>query len=188
MEGERMTAAAGQGEARVPRVVDLYRHLDDVRLRSYEGAGPREERNRVFSRAVELLDPVVSGILDEVRATFLDGEGEVRHVPAGDDGRGGLVARWELSWPEQRAAINRMEPPETAGPVPPVTVIAWFGATFTHGHLCGTTAGHWPLQVLDTTDAERQEPIVRAIVEAELHQRIFEAGWQVISAYAKQHA
>jgi hypothetical protein len=183
----RMTAEARRDEAQVPRVVDLYRHLDDVRLRSYEGAGPREERNLVFARAVELLDPVVTRILDEVRVTFLDGAGEVRHVPAGDDGKGGMVARWELSWQEQRAAINRMEPPETAGPVPPVTVIAWFGATFTHGHLCGTTAGHWPLQVLDTTDAERQEPIVRAIVEAELHQRIFEAGWQVMSGYAKQH-
>jgi hypothetical protein len=181
-----MTAEAQQ--AQVPRVVDLYRHLDDVRLRSYEGAGPREERNVVFARAVELLDPVVVRVLGEVNTTFLDGKGELRHVPPGDDGQGGKVARWELSWPEQRSAVNRMEPPETAGPVQPVTVVAWFGATFTHGHLAGTSAGHWPLQVLDAADAERQEPIVRAIVEAELHQRIFEAGWQVMSGYAKQHA
>lgn len=173
--------------ARVPRVVDLFRHLDDVRLRSYEGVGPRDERNQVFRRAVELLDPVVTRILEETRATFLDGEGEVRHDPPTDDGQNGLVARWELTWPAQQGAVNRHEPPESASPVPPVRVIAWFGAAFTHGHLCGQTAGQWPLQVLDTEDAERQDAIVRAIVEAELHQCVFDGGWQMITGYARQY-
>jgi hypothetical protein len=169
-------------------MVDLGRHLDDVRLRSYEGAGPRAERDRVFGRAVELIDPLVTGILEETRAAFLDGDGEVTHAPPAADGQGGLVAKWELSWPAQRAAVDRHEPPETARPIPPITVIAWFGAAFTHGHLCGPTAGQWPLQVLDDADAARQEPILRAIVEAELHQRIFDGGWQVITGYAKRHA
>jgi hypothetical protein len=182
------TTADREQATRVPREIDLYRHLDDVRLRSYEGVGPRSERDQVFARAVELLDPVVTAVLEETRATFLDGDGEVTHSAPGPDGDGGLVARWELSWPAQRAAVNRQEPPSTAGPIPPMRVIAWFGRTFTHGHLAGSTAGHWPLQVLDEADARRQEPIVRAIVEAELHQRIFDGGWQVITGYAKRHA
>jgi len=37
-------------------------------------------------------------------------------------------------------------------------------------------------------DAERQEPIVRAIVESELHKRICQGTWQVISAFAGQDA
>jgi hypothetical protein len=41
----------------------------------------------------------------------------------------------------------------------------------------------WPCQVTDEQDAERQEPIVRAIVECELHERIFQGTWQVIPAF-----
>jgi hypothetical protein len=181
------TAERGQGTS-VPRVEDLYRHLDDVRLRSYEGAGPRADRDRVFGTAVELVSPVVTRLLEETRETFIDGEGEITHVQPASDGEGGLAARWELSWPAQRAAVNRHEPPETASAIPPIRVIAWFGATFTHGHLRGSTAGDWPLQVLDAADAERQEPILRAIIEAELHQRIFDGGWTMITSYAKRHA
>jgi hypothetical protein len=181
------TAEERQG-ARVPRTIDLFRHLDDVRLRSYEGAGPRAERNKVFERAVELIDPLVNRILVETRDTFLDGEGEVGYAAPDDDGKGGMVASWSLSWPEQRARVNRQEPPESASPIEPIRVIAWFGATFTHGHLAGSSLGHWPLQVLDAEDAARQEPILRAIVEAELHQRVFEGGWQILPGYAKRYA
>jgi len=40
--------------------------------------------------------------------------------------------------------------------------------------ICGGAAtGMWPCQVTDEQDAERQEPILRAIVECELHERIF---------------
>jgi hypothetical protein len=86
------------------------------------------------------------------------------------------VASWSLSWPEQRAARNvRAE-----GGVGPIQVIGLFASGFTHPHLRGTTAGNWPLQVLDEADAERQEPIVRALVEAELHERIFEGTWRII--------
>jgi hypothetical protein len=161
----------------VPRTEDLFRHLDDLRTNSYEGAGPRAERNEVFRRAAELLDPVVTGILEEVDAALLDGTSELTREPAGDDGRGGLVARWSLSWPAQRDRG-----------VDPVAVVAWFGASFSHGHLAGSSLGNWPLQVVDARDAERQGPIVRAIVEAELHQRIFDArSWRVIPGYTRRY-
>ena len=40
----------------------------------------------------------------------------------------------------------------------------------------------------DAADAERQEPILRAIVEYELHERIFQGTWQVIPAFTSQDA
>jgi len=160
----------------VPRTEDLFRHLDDLRTHSYEGAGPRAQRDEVFRRAAALLDPVVTVILEEVDAAVLDGTGEVTREPVGSDGRDGLVARWSLSWPAQRDRG-----------ADPVAVVAWFGAAFTHGHLAGSSLGHWPLQVVDAADAERQAPIVRAIVEAELHQRVFDATWRVIPSYTRRY-
>ena len=174
-----MTSATPPGGtgATVPRTQDLFRHLDDLRTDSYEGAGPRAQREEVFRRATALLDPVVSAVLEEADAALLDGTGELLREPAAGDGRGGQVARWSLSWPAQRDFG-----------VDPVTVVAWFGATFTHGHLAGGSLGHWPLQVTDAAEAERQAPIVRAIVEAELHQRTFDAGnWRVITGYARRY-
>jgi hypothetical protein len=82
----------------------------------------------------------------------------------------GAYARWELSWPEQRHPAAR-----PGGRVEPVQVIAVFGRGTTHPHLRGAVAGMWPCQVTDAADAERQEPILRAIVECELHERIFQA-------------
>jgi hypothetical protein len=163
-------------DATVLRTEDLFRHLDDLRTHSYEGAGPRAQRDEVFRRAAALLDPVVTVILDEVDAAVLDGTGEVTREPVGSDGRDGLVARWSLSWPAQRDRG-----------ADPVAVVAWFGAAFTHGHLAGSSLGHWPLQVVDAADAERQAPIVRAIVEAELHQRVFDATWRVIPSYTRRY-
>jgi hypothetical protein len=162
----------------VPRTEDLFRHLDDLRTDSYEGAGPRSQRDDVFRLATELLDPVVTAVLEEVDARLLDGTGEVSYAPAASDGSGGLAARWSLSWPAQRERG-----------VDPVEVVAWYGAAFTHGHLSGASLGHWPLQVTSAADAARQDPIVRAIVEAELHQRVFDAkgDWRVITGYSRQH-
>jgi hypothetical protein len=127
---------------------------------------------------------VVRRVLDEADRTFLAGTGT---IAAGDpDGdAGGLTASWELSWPEQRSAVPIRGGGDSVGPV---TVLAWFGAAFTHPHLAGSSVGHWPLQVTGEADAERQEPIVRAIVEAELHQRIFEAGWRILPGYPGRSA
>jgi hypothetical protein len=69
-----------------------------------------------------------------------------------------------------------------------VQVIAVFGRGNTHPHLRGAAAGMWPCQVTNPADAERQEPILRAIVECELHERIFQGSWRVIPAFTGQDA
>ncbi|MGH3824548.1 MAG: hypothetical protein ACRDRA_17200 [Pseudonocardiaceae bacterium] len=153
---------------------DLMRHLADLVARSYEGATSWPDRLTVFHRAVQLLDPVVRGVLAEADKMFLENTGEItRYRVEQEDGSVG--ERWELSWPRQRDAVSR-----DGGPVAPVQVIAWFQRSFNHAHLRGSTAGDWPLQVTSTDDAMRQAPIVRAIVEAELHQRIYEGRYPVI--------
>lgn len=167
---------------RPPRREDIFRHLDDLRTRTCEGAGEWPERVAYFERLVDLLDPVVRRILTETDAAFLDETGEVTHH-AGEDRDGGRWARWDLYWPAQRTATSRH-----GGPVQPVQVMVVFGRGNTHPHLSGTTAGMWPCEVIDETDAQRQDPVLRAIVEAELHQRIFEGRWQIIPAYARQYA
>jgi hypothetical protein len=157
-----------------PRDQDLMRHLADLVARRYEGTESWPERRALFHRAAELLDPLVRRALRETNDTFLESTGEIttRCVEHDD---GSVEERWEMSWPLQREATSR-----DGGPVDPVQVIAWFRRSFNHPHLRGSTAGDWPLQVLDAADVARQEPIVRAIVEAELHQRIYEGRWQVI--------
>lgn len=165
-----------------PRTGDVFRHLQDLRSGTYEGAREWPERVQVFRRAVTLLDPVVRRILDETNTVFLRGGGAVHHH-AGDDRDGGAYAHWELSWPEQRDATAR-----GGGRVEPIQVIAVFGRGNTHPHLRGAVAGMWPCQVVDQADAERQEPILRAIVESELHERIFQGTWRVIPAFAREGA
>ena len=163
-----------------PRATDIFRHLADLRSRTYEGARQWPERVQVFRRAVSLLDPVVRRILEQANAAFLRGSGTI-HQHVGEDRDGGVYAHWELSWPRQRDATGRH-----GGRVEPVQVIAVFGRGNTHPHLRGAAAGMWPCQVTDEQDAERQEPILRAIVECELHERIFQGTWQVIPAFTGQ--
>ncbi len=163
------------------RAQDMFRHLEDLRRGSFEGAEPRGDRLALFERAVALLDPVVRQVLQETNDTFLAGSGEISLQPVTVDPQtDDAAAVWSLSWPEQRAAGNvRAE-----GGVPPIQVVGLFAAGFTHPHLRGSSAGNWPLQVVDEADAERQEPIVRAIVEAELHERVFEGTWRIIPSSA----
>lgn len=165
-----------------PRATDIFRHLSDLRFGTYEGARPWPDRVEVFRRAVSLLDPVVRRVLEEANAVFLRGSGTIHHR-AGDDRDGGAYAHWELSWPEQRHPAAR-----PGRRVEPVQVIAVFGRGHTHPHLRGAAAGMWPCQVTDAADAERQEPILQAIVECELHERIFQGTWQVIPAFTSQVA
>lgn len=161
---------------RPPRTEDVFRHLEDLRTGTYEGADSRDDRVALFRRAVDLLDPVVRAVLEETDETFLAGTGTIGRQHVTVDDVGDAIARWELSWPEQRGAKNV----RSGGTVPPIQVVAWFAAAFNHPHLRGSQAGNWPLQVLDEADSRRQEPIVRAIVEAELHERIFEGTWRIV--------
>jgi hypothetical protein len=167
----------GMSQDLPPRATDIFRHLSDLRTGTYEGAAEWADRVRVFGQAVSLLDPVVRQILEEANAVFLHSGGSINHR-AGEDRDGGAYAHWELSWPEQRQATGRH-----GGRVEPVQVIAVFGRGNTHPHLRGAVAGMWPCQVTNPADAERQEPILRAIVECELHERIFQGSWRVIPAF-----
>lgn len=169
------------GHAGVMREQDLMRHLDDLVARRYEGAESWADRVAVFDRAVELLDPVVRAVFAEADAAFLESTGEItRHRL--EDGDGSVGEQWELSWPRQREAVSRH-----GGPVGPVQVLAWFKRSFNHAHLRGSTAGDWPLQVTTTDDAQRQLPIVRAIVEAELHQKIYEGRYPVMPVAVRRY-
>jgi hypothetical protein len=161
-----------------PRREDIVRHLADLRSRSYEGVRDWPGRVSVFRRAVALLDPVVREVLGEASRDFLAGTG-VAHFHEGEDRDGGVYAHWELTWPRQREAGGS----QGRRGVEPVQVMVTFPRGTTHPHLRGAAAGMWPCQVTSEADARRQEPIVRAIVEAELHERIFQGSWEVIPSF-----
>ena len=165
------------------RRVDFFRHLEDLRVNQYEGASSAQDRESVFRRAVQLLSPVVLRIMDEFNREYLEGTGEIVHQSPRDDGSGGLIAEWLLSWPAQREAKMRFRERS----LPPIRVLAVFPRGWTHGHLAAPQGGEWPLQITDASDAVRQEALIRIILEGELHQRIYEAtsNWKIVPSYAK---
>ena len=159
------------------RAEDHQRHLMDLRTDTYEGAGPRSDREDVFNHAVRLLDPIVTEVLERFNEVMLAGSGTTQG-PAYIRGRD-LEVRWELSWPQQRSAAHRIEPGKA---VWPITIRAHFHDGWTHGHLAGSATGDWPFQVTTEDDARRQRIILWVIAEAELHHRIFESyhPWDVV--------
>jgi hypothetical protein len=159
------------------RADDLLRHLQDLRTGTYEGEKSRRAKEAVYRRGIELLTPIAMSILEEANALFLNGTGEVQVIGPEDDGTGGLETRFELSWPEQRETQVTRGPHE---PLQPVRMIVNYSQSFLHPHLSGSSAGYWPFQVTDEIDAERQRGILAAIVELELHQRIFETDWRIL--------
>jgi hypothetical protein len=165
------------------RRIDFFRHLDDLRTNQYDGASSPTERESVFRTAVQLLSPLVLRLMEEFNRDYLDGTGETLHIEPKDDGSGGLVAEWQLSWPAQREAKLRFRERQ----VPPIRVLAVFPKGWTHGHLMAPLGGEWPLQVRNEEDTLRQESLVRIILEGELHQRIYEAtsNWRIVPSYAR---
>jgi hypothetical protein len=164
-----------------PRREDVFRHLTDLREDAFEGVHERAGRVDLFRRAVELMDPLVTRILAETNEAFLLRSGDLGRTGVEEDGSGGHQASWTLSWPEQRAATSRF-----GGSVGPIQVWARFLGAFTHPHLSGEKAGNWPMQVTTAADVARQELVVRAIVEAELHERVFEGRWQIVPAFTRR--
>jgi len=61
-----------------------------------------------------------------------------------------------------------------------VRIVVNYSQSFLHPHLSASAAGYWPFQVTSWADAERQKGILAAIVELELHQRIFETDWRIL--------
>ena len=159
------------------RADDLLRHLQDLRSGTYEGAMSRGAKEAVYRQGITLLRPVAVEILEEANTLFLHGTGNVQVIGPQEDASGGLVTRFELSWPQQRAARVMRGP---NGPLQPVRLVVNYSQGFHHPHLSGSTAGFWPFQVTSAADARRQKGILAAIVELELHQRIFETDWRIL--------
>lgn len=159
------------------RSIDLERHLDDLRTGTHDGREAWPDKVKLFRQEVDLLDPVATHVLATLNMAWLDGTGDVTREDTSDDPEGHLVSRWSLRWPDQEAAG-----------VDPVVIAARYAPGRLHPHLGGTRARDWPFAVYDDADADRQEPLLRLIAEAELHQRIFDADWRVVSGYRRRHA
>ena len=157
------------------RGLDLERHLDDLRTRSHAGHSDPAEQLALFAQEVDRLDPFVRQALGELDAAWLDGTGEVARTDSVDDPEAHHVTTWLLSWPDQRSAG-----------VEPVQIAARFAGRV-HPHLGATRARDWPLDVYDDADAARQLPLLRLLAESELHQRVFDADWRVVTGYRRRH-
>jgi hypothetical protein len=189
------------------RLEDYRRHLVDLRDRTYEGAVERPERESTFTRAVELLSPVVQQVLNEFNRVMLGSTGTVEWRPVHNEGTGGLISLWILSWPLQRVARRRaegywerdsepMQPlmlNETApGGVDPIVVqtflpqegvVGWL-----HGHIAGrfhSPSSMWPLNVVTKEDAQRQAIVIWMIAEGELHRCVYEMSHAPMSILPK---
>ena len=166
------------------RQEDWRRHMEDLVVRRYEGADERAERDRVFLEAFDLCTPVAVSVLERVAALLLGG-GSISTARPEPDADGGLLGGWELTWPLLEEARNRF----TGKPLPPARITAMYPQGFTHGHLALYDIGEprrpvaaWPLQVTTPEDAGRQEPILWAIAEAEVHERTFagDLNWRLL--------
>lgn len=172
------------------RVQDLARHVSDLQTRSYEGAESRQDREAVFRTAFELTTPVALGILHTVNSEYLSGQGTVTAHGPDSDGNSGLVGVWRLSWAELANAKDRVH----GRPIAAIELTAVFPAGWTHGHLALLTSqeprqpvASWPFQVVTSEDASRQEPILWAIAEAELHERLLRVGHSSVGLFPDTH-
>jgi hypothetical protein len=164
------------------RVEDYARHVDDLRHRSYEGATRREEKEATFVKAFALTTPLALLVLDDISNWYLCGSGTTTINQPVRDKRGGLVGSWAVSWPLLEADRDRM----TDAELPPVSLNAIFPIDWTHPHLALFSGGEpvfaWPFQVASPDDVTRQEPVLRVMAEAELHDRIYcaRSNWAVL--------
>jgi hypothetical protein len=149
----------------------LIRHFRDLRDGIYGRATSREDKERLFVTAVELLDPVARTVLAELNADLLLGTGEVVASGVTRSKEGGLNALWSLTWPEQRATH-----------VQPIAIVAHFGADFHNPHLRGNTVGDWPMNIFDVSDAYAQADTLRAIAAGDAHNLVFQESYRLMPA------
>jgi hypothetical protein len=161
---------ADMTEARPAHTSALLRHFADLRDGTHGDARSRQDKERLFEDAVALLDPYARQALEEMNTHLLLGTGEMTAtgVRPGDDG---TEALWTLSWPEQRAAG-----------IDPITIHAFYGATFHHPHVRGATAGVWPLNVFTPEQAAAELPTLRTITAADLHNLVFQRDYRIVPA------
>src|SRR5260370_40362656 len=103
---------------------------------------------------------------------LLQGTGQAQVIGPEDDGSGGLETRFELSWPEQRAAHVTRGVPQ---PIQPVRIIVNYSQDFLHPHLAGSTASYWPFHVISEAYVGRARAITVDIVELEIDQSVDQA-------------
>jgi hypothetical protein len=150
----------------------LLRHFADLRDGNHGGtATSREEKEALFDNAVTLLDPYARAALTEAGNQLLRGTGTLTATGIRRDDTGGLIAEWQLSWPEQRAAD-----------LPPLGLVAHYGQAFHHPHLRGVTVREWPLNVFTESDAAAEMPTLRAIIAADIHNLVFQRDYRIVPA------
>jgi hypothetical protein len=152
-------------------ITSLIRHFGDLRDGTHGGSASREDKEAHFEKAVQLLAPVARQVLTEMNTSLLLDTGQLTETGLRSTEDGGLEALWVLSWPEQRAAG-----------VEPIVLQAYFGGSFHHPHLRGTTVHDWPLNVFSDEDAAAQLSILRAITSNDLHNLVFRADYRIVPA------
>jgi hypothetical protein len=151
-----------------PYTTALLRHFADLRDGSHHGVTARSDKERLFTKAVALVDPYARQTLEEINQCLLLGAGAVTATGVRRSSDGGTDATWALSWPQQ----------QTAG-INPIIIQAYFGRGFHHPHLRSGTVGDWPLNVLDEEQAAAELPTLRAIASTEIHNLVFQLGGDV---------
>jgi hypothetical protein len=152
-------------------ITSLIRHFADLRDGTHGGSASREDKEAHFEKAVQLLAPVARQVLTEMNTSLLLNTGQLTETELRRTGDGGLAASWALSWPEQRAAG-----------VEGIVLKAYFGGSFHHPHLRGTTVHDWPLNVFSDEDAAAQLSILRAIASCDLHNLVYRADYRIVPA------
>jgi hypothetical protein len=143
----------------------LLRHFADLRDGSHGGVISRPDKERLFAKAVALLDRYARRALDEINAELLRDTGEITATGVRRSAGGGIDAVWALAWPEQRAAR-----------IKPIVIRAYFGIGSPHPHLQGGTVGDWPLNVFDEHEAAVELDTLRTIAAGEIHNLVFQTG------------
>src|SRR6266704_2736497 len=158
-------------------ITSLIRHFTDLRDGTHGGSASRKDKEAHFENAVQLLAPVARQVLTEINTSLLLETGEITATGLRRAADGGLIASWALSWPEQQAAG-----------VEPIALQAYFGGSFHHPHLRGTTVHDWPLNVFSDEDAAAQLSILRAIASSDLHNLVFLSDYRIVPVVTANRA
>ncbi|HXM17854.1 MAG TPA: hypothetical protein VN934_03485 [Candidatus Tumulicola sp.] len=146
-----------------PHTAALLRHFVDLRDGTHHGVTARSDKERLFTKAVALVDPYARQTLEELNTCLLLGTGEVTATGVQRSPNAGVEAIWALSWPQQK----------TAG-INPIIIRAYYGSGFLHPHLRSGTVGDWPLNVFDEEQAAAELPTLRAIASTDIHNLVFQ--------------
>jgi hypothetical protein len=152
-------------------ITSLIRHFADLRDGTHGGSASRKDKEAYFEKAVQLLAPVARQVLTEMNTSLLLETGQLTETGLSRMADGGLTASWALTWPEQQAAG-----------IEPIMLQAYFGGSFHHPHLRGTTVHDWPLNVFSDEDAAAQLSVLRAIASSDLHNLVYQADYRIVPA------